>query len=229
MLSAIVCGTLLSSISAGQQESRLERAEADRQAQARAAFLDCLRSNFEDIHDVSMRFHLKDPSIGGLIVLRMSWANGRLSEAEVLENQTGVPEEAQAILAKIRQWEIPEILEVSTFTIPLRIRLVGSEDPDFPNTGIITGRVIDETGTALAGAEVRFLSSNGTSLGVPDAKTNREGVFIRTLVPPGTWTVASELEGHRSASTSDIQLGKGEHREIELLLGAEDRERQNLP
>ena len=64
-------GNLVLELARGRLDDReAMRAEVD-------LFLAHLRAHFDDIHDVSMRFHADDPWIEGTIILGMDWRDGR--------------------------------------------------------------------------------------------------------------------------------------------------------
>jgi hypothetical protein len=185
-------------------------------------YRDHLRAHFDDIHDVSMRFHMDDPSLGGLIALRMAWADGRLHSAEVLENETGSDAEAQALIDALGGWQIDGLAGPTAFNAAFRIRLVGSDHPEFPHRAILTGSVRDPSGAPLHGARISFSPSDAeTTDEVPPATANREGIFIRTLIPPGSWDLVCSLEGRESANMDGVSLAAGQHRIIHFTLEAE--------
>jgi hypothetical protein len=181
-------------------------------------FMTHMRTNFEDIHVVSMRFHKDDPTIGGLIRIRMVWRDGQLEQAEILENRTGCAEEGPALIDAIRQWNIPSLVGPAEIDLPLRIKLVGSDDPTFPEKAILTGDVRDDSGQPLRGASIRFHSLSMPMDAVPDARSNVEGVFVRTLIPAGSWVVTCSAPGYREQSLSSIQLGAGQHKLVHFVL-----------
>ncbi|UCF36338.1 MAG: carboxypeptidase regulatory-like domain-containing protein [Acidobacteriota bacterium] len=174
-------------------------------------FITHLRANFEDIHEVSMRFHMTDPSLGGLIVLQMEWNEGRMTNGSVLENETGSKEEGAALLEAIGKWRIDGIEGPSSLQIPFRIKLVGSDDPAFPQSGILTGSVKNASGTPIHRAQIRFISSDDAETTLDPARTNREGVFIRTLVRPGTWDLECSAEGFETAIIPAVEFEAGTH------------------
>lgn len=183
-----------------------------------AIFLGHLRARFDDIHDVSMRFHAADPSIDGTITLAMIWRDGRLESGEVTGNDTGCEEEGRALLDAVRGWQIAGLVGPARLVVPLRIRLVGRDDPAFPSTGILTGSVRDAGGRPLHRARIRFEPRDPSLARVPDAVTNREGIFVRTLIPPGDWDLVCTADGHREASLTGVRLSAGQHRREDLVL-----------
>jgi hypothetical protein len=187
------------------------------ESSGRDLFLDHLREHFDDIHDVSMRFHMDDPSIGGVIVFRMTWEQGRMVAGEVIENETGNNSEGEAFLSMMGNWTIDGISGPSTFDIPLRIKLVGSDDPAFPERGIVTGSVTAGSDKSIHNAVVSFEPLQGQAA-VPDARSNREGIFVRTLIPAGRWRVTCAAEGFRTSSPEVIELNAGTHRILHFSL-----------
>lgn len=180
-------------------------------------FMNHLRENFEDIHEVSMRFHMEDPSLAGMIVTSLTWDGGRLVSGEILENETGNDEEARALIEAMRRWQIDGLGPRCTMTIPFRITLVGSDDPLFPESAILTGSVRDVSGTAIGGARILVAPSPtaGRDSLLADAiqiRANREGIYVRTLIPPATWDLTCTKEGYRPAGVAGVKLGPGEHR-----------------
>lgn len=180
-------------------------------------FVAHLRANFDDIHDVSMRHHLHDPSLGGTIALRLAWKDGALIRAVVVENETGSEAEAQDMIEAIRRWRIEGLDDVE-FSIPLKIKMVGSDDPEFHERAILTGTVRDEEGNPVQGAVVSLFRAGGEGNPVARATANREGVFIRSLIPPGTWFLRCERRGYLPRTIEEVTLETGEHRRIRLVL-----------
>jgi hypothetical protein len=41
--------------------------------------------------------------------------------------------------------------------------------------------------------------------------TNREGIFIETLIPPGTWQISCSVNGYDPIVVDDILIEKGKH------------------
>lgn len=205
-----VLATLITLLLSFGSASFAQETEAADQSDAQR-FLSYLRANFEDIHEVSMRYHMTDPSIGGLIVLQMEWEGGKMLDGRVIENETTSQEEGAALLDAIRKWRIDGITGPSTLEIPFRIKLVGSDDPTFPDRGILTGSVRAVDGSPIHQAQVRFSSSAGSDANLRPARTNREGVFIRTLVEPGTWDLECSAEGFEPVRISAVAFGAGTH------------------
>jgi hypothetical protein len=50
------------------------------------------------------------------------------------------------------------------------------------------------------------------------AETNREGVFVRTLIPPGTWDLEYSLQGYESTLKEGVTLSAGQHMRESVVL-----------
>ncbi len=170
-----------------------------------------LRNHFDDIHDVSMRFHHRDHRIAGLIALRMFWQQERMDSVEVVQNETGDKEFPSELIKKLQTWRVTGLQGPFTMTLPLRIKLVGSDDSDFPNKAILTGQVYDADSVPVQDAVIRFLPGEEGLGMVPPARSNSEGIFVRTLIPPGVWTLQCEREGYCTIRLEKIVLHPGEH------------------
>jgi hypothetical protein len=184
----------------------------------RQLLIDHFRRQFEDIHDVSMRFHHKDQSLNGVIEFKMKWEKGKLVGSETVLNETGDPEFPIAILEKMKSWRIDGITGPFETNFPLRIKLVGSDDPTFSHKAILTGKVIDQKGNPIQLATVRFAPVHHSDLSVPDCRSNREGIFVRTLIPPGFWDLECVHKNFQSVQLKDDQFKRGGHHRLEFRL-----------
>ncbi|KSW10745.1 hypothetical protein CF15_08160 [Pyrodictium occultum] len=72
--------------------------------------------------------------------------------------------------------------------------------------GEIAGRVVDENGSPVAGAEVYVCSGNQT---VAEAATGGDGSFT-VFVNPGTYCVKVEKSGYTTATVTNVSVGRGE-------------------
>lgn len=70
----------------------------------------------------------------------------------------------------------------------------------------MTGRVTDENGANVAGAEVRLRSRNGASL---FARTNSEGVYGFTGLGPGDYLLEVTARGFAAQTSENIRVGRG--------------------
>jgi len=177
-----------------------------------------LRANFADLHDVSMRFHHMDHTIGGMIEFAMSWESGELTTVAVANNETDNADLAAALIEKFRTWRIEGLDGPFRINLPINIRLVGSDDPLFETRAILTGTVTDSGGQPLNGAEVRFIALRAGQEPVPAARTNREGVFVRTLIPPGEWSLQCSHDGWTPVIVAGIALTAGQHHRERIVL-----------
>jgi hypothetical protein len=179
-------------------------------------FVAYLQDHFDDLHDVTMRFHHRDETLNGILVLRMEWEEGRLRSAEVVSNETGSDELAEALIEKIRGWNIPDLQGPSEISLPVNVKLVGLDDPAFPDRAILTGEVTDTEGKPVSEAMVE-LKPPGGGVGLR-AETNREGIFVRTLIPPGVWDLECSHSGFEPASGKQVALAAGRHGRVKLIL-----------
>lgn len=177
-----------------------------------------LRANFDDIHDVSMRFHHLDHTIGGLVVFATVWEDGMLDSISVARNDTGNDELPAALIEKFRTWRIEGLDGPFEIGLPLNIRLVGSDNPVFPETATVTGTVTDESEQPVHGAVVEFLAGSSGQSAVPPARTNREGVFVRTLIPAGEWTITCRHPDFGAVVIEGVKLGAGKHHRERIVL-----------
>ncbi|MGC1907764.1 MAG: carboxypeptidase-like regulatory domain-containing protein, partial [Candidatus Acidiferrum sp.] len=72
-------------------------------------------------------------------------------------------------------------------------------------TGAIDGLVLDTSGAAVDGAEVQVIDTRTESL-VRKVKTNADGAFIVTLLPPGTYSVVVNKAGFAEAKSEQIEV-----------------------
>jgi len=170
-----------------------------------------LQKNFDDIHDVSMRFHHKDHTLNGMIVIKMNWKKGSLQSASVDSNETGDAEFGSELIKKMKMWKISGLDGPFETWLPLRIKIVGSDNPKFDERGIITGLVTGKNGSPLREAKVQFTPRQAGAASVRFALTNREGIFVRTLITPGTWDLRFSLDQYKSLFIKDIKLTRGSH------------------
>src|SRR5262245_18353639 len=75
-------------------------------------------------------------------------------------------------------------------------------------SGRLTGNVVDDTGAAIAGAEVTL--TNEASKAVRRTRSNAEGFFTFAAVPPGTYTVLLEMTGFRKTEKTGVQIRVGD-------------------
>jgi hypothetical protein len=172
-------------------------------------FVTYLQEHFDDFHDVTMRYHHEDATINGIVELHITWENRRLVSADVVSNETGSDDLAASLIEKMRNWEIEGLTGPAEITLPVNVKLVGSDDPDFPNTAILTGVVTDRRGNPLHGAMVMLKPQVGGV--VLRAETNREGIFVRTLIPPGTWDLECSHPEHVTVLKQGVHLAAGQH------------------
>ena len=184
----------------------------------RSVFVDYLRGNFDDIHDVSMRFHHQDPTFNGLISFDMTWRGGRLVSCPVVENETGSAAFAGALVTAMERWNVTGMDTDCDFPFSFRIKIVGSDDPTFSEKAIFTGFISDIEGKPVENARISLARVSGDDSMVPDGRSSREGIFVRTLIPPGRWNVRISCPGYVDFVLDEMDFRAGEHQRIEAVL-----------
>ena len=174
-------------------------------------FMDYLMKNWDDVHDVIMRYHYEDPWLKGKAVIRMTWRQGRLDDAAVIENTTGDITFGQALIAAMRAWSIPAIDSVWSSALPIRTSIKGSDDPGFNTYGILTGKVTGPDGKPLSGVTLVLQGSDSSETKAETLYTNREGIFIQTLVSPGSWQLKCSKPGYEPITVDNISIVAGQH------------------
>ena len=170
-----------------------------------------LRGNFDDIHDVSMRFHHMDHRLNGIIQLHMHWENGRMTSSSVVRNDTNNEEFAGALLRSIERWRIKDLKGPFDIDLPLRIKIVGSDDSTFSEKGIFTGEIHNAAGAPVKDVRLSFRSSASSGDTLRDCYSNREGIFVKTLIPVGAWNIEAAAAGYENVLLSNIGFEKGDH------------------
>jgi hypothetical protein len=223
LLGVLALAILICCLSCGKESGEREAADeggAPAYTTADTLYWDLLiaylREHFDDFHDVTMRYHHQDHTINGVVEIKMTWENRVLKSAEVLANGTGSDDLPGSLIEKMRKWEIAGLDGPAEITLPVNVKLVGLDDPDFPNTAIVTGEVRDTEGNPLHGA--MMLIKPEVAGRVYRAETNREGIFVRTLVPPGIWDLECSLEGYETALKQGVSLVAGQHMPERVVL-----------
>jgi hypothetical protein len=158
-----------------------------------------------------MRFHHRDHRLNGMIVIDTRWENGRMTSASVARNETGSREFADAMVARLGTWRIEGLAGPLEIGLPLRIRIVGSDDSTFSRKGILTGVARDRSGAPVRDAAVRLLSPGGARDTLRACYSNREGVFVKTLVPAGTWDMECWAKGFAPVVLRGLRFEPGGH------------------
>jgi hypothetical protein len=83
-------------------------------------------------------------------------------------------------------------------------------------TGSFSGNVVDKSGSAIPGANVK-ITSQGTGL-QRDGRTDSAGHYLIPLLPVGTYTVHVDGAGFQSAESKDLRLQVDEARELDFSL-----------
>jgi len=181
-------------------------------------FMEHLRTNWDDIHDVIMRFHNDDPGLKGTVFIHMNWQHGILSSASVDSNNTGNEAFGLALNEALQKWNIPELEENWAITLPIKTEIVGSNQPEFKESGILTGKVSDEDGNPVQGVQLRLSALNNPDETIDPVFTNREGIFIKTLIPAGDWRLICTKDGYNSKTIDNFSIKKGAHVKKDITL-----------
>jgi hypothetical protein len=181
-------------------------------------FMDYFMKHWDDIHDVIMRFHYDDPFLKGLVSINMTWGKGTLADAKVLENTTGNIQYSTALIEAMKNWNIPGLDDAWSSAIPIRTAIKGSDDPAFDECGILTGKVMDQDGKPVARAEVELRREESAGERPDVLYTNREGIFIQTLISPGTFELRCSKPGYKPISIKNIIIEGGHHTKQDLML-----------
>jgi hypothetical protein len=174
-------------------------------------FMRHLRANWEDIHDVIMRFHHEDPDLKGLACISMVWREGKLASASVDSNNTGNPAFGPALIEAMKPWRIQGISEGWAIAVPFRTAIIGSDRAEFPERGIFTGKVTDQSGNPVESARLILMPEERSDAGPDTSYTNREGIFIRTLILPGDWRLECSKDGYSPTVIDLLTFAKGKH------------------
>lgn len=174
-------------------------------------FMRHLRANWDDIHDVIMRFHHEDPDLKGLACISMVWREGALASASVDSNNTGNPAFGLALIEAMKPWRIQGISEGWAIAVPFRTAISGSDRAEFPERGIFTGEVADQSGNPVDGARLILMPEERTDARPDTSYTNREGIFIWTLILPGDWRLECSKDGYSPTVIDQLTFAKGKH------------------
>lgn len=174
-------------------------------------FMHHLRANWDDIHDVIMRFHHEDPGLKGVAYISMVWREGALASASVDSNNTGNPAFGLALIEAMKPWRIQGLPEGWAMTVPFRTAIYGSDRAEFPERGIFTGEVADRSGNPVDGARLVLMPGAQVDARPDTTYTNREGIFIRTLILPGVWRLECSKDGYSPAVLDGLTFAKGKH------------------
>lgn len=83
--------------------------------------------------------------------------------------------------------------------------------------GVISGRVVDETGALVSGAIVAITSGPGPVSDIASL-TDAEGRFRRGGLAPGSYTLAVHKAGH-APHIVNVDLAAGQSPNVEIRLG----------
>jgi hypothetical protein len=210
----IVFGLLMSTSYFGSaQSSEYKPAVSDAKV-----FMAYLQNNWDDIHDVIVRFHYKDPYLKGIVLIQMNWQHNQLFSATIDSNSTGNDDYAEALVKAMNKWTISGLTENWTTTLPIKTEIAGSNDPTFHKQGILTGKVLDINEDPVSNAKLDLTPFNVISGKTKTFYTNREGIFIQTLIPTGDWSLVCTKDGYSTLTIQGLSFGDGEHVRKSIIL-----------
>ena len=130
----------------------------------------------------------------------------------------GSPAFAGALVKAMEGWHVTGMESACEFPFSFRIKIVGSDDPTFPEKAIFTGFISDIKGRPVGNARISLARVSGDDPAMPDGRSNREGIFVRTLIPPGSWNVRISCPGYADFVLDEMDFRAGEHRTIKAVL-----------
>jgi hypothetical protein len=179
-------------------------------------FMAYLMSRWNDVHDVIMRYHYDDPGLKGVVSINMTWRQGMLSEADIQENTTGNEDYGLALVDVMKSWKITDLKDAWSSTLPIKTTIKGSDHPKFNEYGILTGKVSDKDGNPIPGVQL-IMQPNKAVYGKADTLyTNREGIFIQTLIVPASYSIDCYKKGYKPVILKNIKFKKGQHRKQDI-------------
>ena len=96
--------------------------------------------------------------------------------------------------------------------------------PAFDDCGILTGKVWDQENNPAFRAMMVLEGMENTGDRSDTLYTNREGIFIQTLIPPGTWELRCSKPGYKTLSIKNIKIERGQHLKQDFILNLTGKE-----
>src|SRR5688500_12810961 len=101
-------------------------------------------------------------------------------------------------------------------TVVLGAFAFGNEAAAQTSNATLQGTITDTSGAMLPGVTVK-LESPATGL-TRDVVTNTSGVYVFNFLPAGTYVVAAELSGFKTARHEQVRLEIGQNLELDLRM-----------
>lgn len=181
------------------------------QANYRTHFMNYFNANINDVHNVIMKFHKDNPYMQGTVYCHLTWEKGNLINYSIDSNTTNNSSFAKALIEMFQSWTISRIQDKWQIVLPIKTFIVGSDQPEFNETGIFTGYVYNTLGVPIDEARLIFTSRDYPELTPDTLLTNPEGIFIKTLIKPGRWNVDFYHKDYESKTIRNMKFNKGQH------------------
>lgn len=94
--------------------------------------------------------------LNGVNQTGMHWVNGSMTSSSVVLNETKNDEFAQVLITNIGKWHIKDLRGPFDIVLPLRIKIVDSDDSTFSEKGILTGEIKAVINNPIKTAKVTF-------------------------------------------------------------------------
>ncbi len=100
--------------------------------------------------------------------------------------------------------------------MPFRVRLAGSKRPEFGERATLTGQVLDKKGQPVFDAQIVLHPPRKAKREPITVRTNREGIYLLPLVPPGEYKIACRVFGAERCKRQKLTLEAGQHLRTDL-------------
>ena len=112
-------------------------------------------------------------------------------------------------------------LRLVTTTLLLALSAASVARPQDAATGVVSGRVVDATGTALAG--VRVVATRTATATVRETTTDASGTHVLTSLAPGEYRVVFEAAGFTSKTFDRVVVQVGRRVFVDAVLDLQGR------
>src|SRR5438094_2734288 len=114
------------------------------------------------------------------------------------------------MLRPVREWsyQIGECMNRAALRLTLSLLVAACGVFDQRDLGTITGTIVDPQGAVLPSTKVTIIE-DATGLKY-EVATNSSGIFVRSSLPAGVYTVTAEAPGFRRAAQQNVKLSGGD-------------------